>query len=213
MVSKAETEATEKLKLQLVKDKTKLGELVPEVKQVKQYAPKRLDLACGQHKQKGYKGIDIAGDADIVHDLFKVPWPIKSGVVEAVFCSHFLEHIPHDIGIGKDGFFAFMDEVYRILKPGGIARFMHPYVWNDRAFWDPTHVRFIHEANYNYLNKEWRTSQGLDHYDVDCDFEIVTISFGYFTDELRLKPEAYQDWARTHLKNAIGDLDVVLRKN
>lgn len=186
----------------------KLGDVV----QWKQHAPKKLSIACGQNKPAGFKGIDIAGDADIVHDLFKFPWPIKTGSVQEVECSHFLEHIPHDIGAGRDGFFAFFDELYRVMRKGGTATFVHPYVWNDRAFWDPTHVRFIHEANYWYLNKEWRESQNLDHYGVSCNFETVTVSFGYTTPDLQNRPAEYQEWARTHLKNAISDLSVLLKK-
>ncbi len=41
--------------------------------------PVKLDLACGQNKQEGFTGIDIAGNYDIKHDLLAVPWPIKPG--------------------------------------------------------------------------------------------------------------------------------------
>lgn len=201
-------EEARELKLELVKNKTTLGEYMG----TKQYAPRKLDIACGQNKTKGFKGIDLSGDADITHDLFKTPWPIKAGSVHEVVCNHFVEHIPYKLEDGKDGWFVFFDEVYRILKKGGTAILRHPYVWNDRAFWDPTHVRFVHEMNYWYLNKEWRTANGLDHYPVSCDFELPTVGFQYATDELAAKPDEYQMWARTHLKNAIGDLEVTITK-
>ena len=198
------------LKLELVKNKTPLGDLTG---QAKQHAPRKLDIASGQNTTPGFKGIDISGNADIKHDLFKFPWPIKTGSVHEAVCNHFLEHIPHRIeGSGVDGFFLFFNELYRIMKKGGQATFRHPYVWNDRAFWDPTHVRFVHEMNYSYLSEEWRKAQGLDHYDATCNFETVTVSFGYYTQDLQSRPTEYQEWARTHLKNAVGDLEVIIKK-
>src|SRR3990167_10790402 len=90
----------------------------------------RLDLACGNNKQKGFVGVDITKkgtQADIEADLLKFTWTFaKDNSVDEVFSSHFLEHIPHGNGY-HDPFFQFFDELYRILKPGGIARFVVPY--------------------------------------------------------------------------------------
>ena len=80
----------------------------------------------------------------------------------------------------------------------------------DRAFWDPTHVRFIHEVTWYYLSKEWREMQGLDHYDVDCDFEVVTINTD-LQGELASRNQETQDFARNHYWNAVGDLRVLLK--
>lgn len=69
-------------------------------------------------------------------------------------------------------FFAFFDEIYRILKPGGKARIIFPCATSTRAFQDPTHRRFIPEQTVYYLTKKWREDNKLDHYNVDCDFEF-----------------------------------------
>jgi hypothetical protein len=109
------------------------------------HAPRKLDIACGQRKQAGYKGIDIAGNPDIVHDLNDFPWPIKTSSVKEVFCSHYVEHIPHWMpGWERDGWWMFFDELYRIMAKGATALFFHPYAKSDRAFWDPTHTRYVH---------------------------------------------------------------------
>ena len=82
---------------------------------------------------------------------------------------------------------------------------------SDRAFWDPTHVRFIHEVTWYYLDVNWRQAQGLDHYDVTCDFEVVTIEGTGLADELAARSQETQNFARNHYWNTIPDLRVILK--
>lgn len=177
-----------------------------------QQTVRKLDIACGQRKQPGYKGMDIAGDADIKWDLNEFPWPIKTGCVKEAFCAHYVEHIPHwRPGWERDGWWLFFDELYRVCAKDAQIRIFHPYVRNDRAFWDPTHVRFITEVTWYYLDKGWREAQGLDHYDVACDFEVVTINTGWNAG-LDQRSMDTQNFARTHYWNALNDLEVILKK-
>jgi hypothetical protein len=179
--------------------------------EIKIHAPKKLDIACGQNKQVGYKGIDIAGDADILHDLNSFPWPIKTGCVKEAFSSHYLEHVPHyRPEWPKDGWWMFFDELYRIMAKESTIQIHHPYVKNDRAFWDPTHVRFIHEVTWYYLSADWRKMQGLDHYDTNCNFEVVTINTDLQGD-LASRNHEHQAMARSNYWNAVGDLMVILK--
>jgi len=176
------------------------------------YSPRRLDIACGQRKRDGFKGIDISGDADIVHDLNETPWPIRTNSVREIVCAHYAEHIPHwRPGWEKDGWWLFFDEVFRILAPGGTAEFIHPYVMHQRAFWDPTHVRFIHEVTWYYLDAQWREAQQLDHYETEVDFEIVTVDAMGLSDEFMSRNMETQGFARTHYWNVIPDLRVLLK--
>jgi SAM-dependent methyltransferase len=173
----------------------------------------RLDIACGQNKQEGFTGIDIAGDADIKHDLMRTPWPIDDASVDETFCSHFVEHIPHyrpEFG-GVDGWWVFFNELHRVCAPGAKLVFVHPYVKSDRAFWDPTHTRFIHETTWYYLDAAWREAQKLDHYHATCDFEVVVISGNGLADSLAARNHEYQAFARQHYWNAIPDLVVELK--
>lgn len=174
----------------------------------------RLDIACGQNKTPGFKGIDLSGDADIKHDLFQYPWPVKSNSVTDIVTNHFVEHIPHyrpEWG-AKDGWWMFWDEVYRITKKDAKINIVHPYVKSDRAFWDPTHVRFIHETTWFYLDKNWRTAQGLDHYDTIADFEIITLAGNGVPDNIATRSIDFQTFARNHYWNAIADLSVELKR-
>lgn len=198
-----------KLKDHIAKTKPKLGALVKG----EQFAPKRLDIACGQNKTPGFKGIDLSGDADITHDLFSFPWPIKTSSVSEIACNHFVEHIPHyrPEWNGVDGWWLFFDELWRICKKDATLTFVHPYVKSTRAFWDPTHVRFIHEVTWNYLNRDWRVAQGLDHYPVSCHFEVVTVMGTGIPDAIQARNPEYQEMARNHFWDVIPDLQVTLR--
>lgn len=173
----------------------------------------RLDIACGQAKEEGWTGIDRAGDADIVADLFAFPWPIADGSVSEVRCSHFVEHIPHyRPEWSKDGWWMFWDEVYRITEPGAEINVIHPYVMNGRAFWDPTHVRFIHEMSWYYLDAEWRKSQKLDHYDTTADFEVLVVTGTDISPDMAARSAEAQQFGRLHYWNVVGDLVVKLKR-
>lgn len=174
----------------------------------------KLDIACGQNKTPGFKGIDLSGNADIRHDLFDLPWPVKANSVTEAVCNHFVEHIPHSDprwSPTTDGWWVFFDELYRVMKKNATITLVHPYAMHVRAFWDPSHTRYIHETTWAYLDKEWRASQGLDHYPVKCDFEIANIDAVGLTDEFMNRAAEHQNYQRTHYWNVIADLKVILR--
>lgn len=110
----------------------------------------RLDIACGQQLQPGWTGMDIA---DIIlplgakanyihHNVLSFPWPIESNSIYEARCSHFVEHIPHQLegsDITRNGLVLFMEELYRVMMPQGIVTIMAPYYSSQRAWQDPTH--------------------------------------------------------------------------
>jgi hypothetical protein len=184
----------------------------------KVWAPKRLEVACGQHVETGWTGIDIVGKpdsaADIVQDLWRTPWPIKAGSVKEARISHFVEHIPHllpEYG-SRDVWWVFWDEMHRIMAKGGIVDVVHPYSRSDRAFWDPTHTRYIHEATWLYLDPKWREANGLQHYPTVSDFETVTIEAVGVPDALMTRSTEQQQFAAQHYWNVYPDLHVRLKK-
>jgi hypothetical protein len=201
---------TEKQKERLIK--------TGEYDRPKIHAPKKLDIACGQRKTEGFKGIDMGGNADIVHDLMDFPWPIKASSVKEMVCNHFVEHIPHEAPIRLkdsnweyDGFYMFFQEVYRVAANGATIEITHPYSRSDRAFWDPTHTRYIHETSYYYLNREWRTAQMLEHYIPDINFDVVTIDGQMIPDDIISRNIEYQNHARTYWFNVVNDLHIILK--
>lgn len=174
----------------------------------------RLDLACGECKKEGFIGIDQyqTKEADRVFDLLKFPWPIESNSVYEFFCSHFVEHIPHDLHNGNktDGLIQFMDEVYRCMMPRGTITILCPYYTSIRATQDPTHVRSISEVTWRYFSKEARQGAGVDHYVGNAEFEILTQQF--ILDEAWIhRAEEARVWAMRHYWNVIKDIQVTLQ--
>lgn len=183
----------------------------------------RLDLASGQTPREGFEGVDYrAPNAKHKIDLSRFPWtcdcedhkglPIPDNSVDELNCSHYIEHIeavmvdktgkvvqPGQEGYAdaKDAFFAFFDECYRILKPGAWLHVVCPAVRSERAFWDPTHRRFIAQNTFNYLWAEWRMANNLDHYNVECDFG-VNLNFSVETEMQAKHPEATKEAYARH---------------
>ena len=165
--------------------------------------PLKIDLACGQNKQPGHIGVDITGDCDIKFDLTTFPWTFaEDNSVDELFCSHYVEHTPDLI--------AFMDECWRILKPGGKMTVIAPYYNSIRCWQDPTHTRAISEATFLYFNSEWRKVNKLDHYFIKSDFDF---SYGFsLTPEWANRSADAQIFAIRHYTNVVNDIVVNLVK-
>lgn len=68
-----------------------------------------------------------------------LPFPDNS--IESVISHHALEHV-------GDGFMRVMDEVHRVLKPGGLFRIIVPAFPSHAAVADPTHKRYFLEGTW-----------------------------------------------------------------
>lgn len=146
----------------------------------------KLNLACGQHPTEGFTNVDIRGTPDVICDLLNPPWPFKDDSVTEVICEHFVEHIPHflPIHLGFDGWWVFFGELYRVCANGAALAFVTPTIQSGRAFWDPTHTRFIHEMTWAYLYRPWREKNDVDHYGAEVNFEVLKAEYlGYDGEE------------------------------
>lgn len=182
-----------------------------------------IDFGCGQNKTTKefilqnmqvevdeVIGVDfVKGEGiDKVHNLTHFPYPFADESVDAIFSSHFVEHL--------DGFerAKFMDECYRILKPSGKIRLMHPYYKSVRAVQDFSHKwPPISENSYLYWDKNWRTLNKLTHgvYDLKCDYEFWI----YYTWQDTMwanKSEEARNFAVNHYFNVVADMIVDLKK-
>lgn len=76
----------------------------------------RLHLGCGGERKADWVNIDLLGDpVDVAWNLAN-SLPFDSGSVVAIFHEHLLEHLPLQAGD------LFMQECFRVLRPGGILR-------------------------------------------------------------------------------------------
>ena len=108
----------------------------------------KLDVGCGDAKQKGFVGMDIRKrkGVDIVHDVQKFPWPIPSNSCHTILMSHLWEHIE------PKNRMKLMEEVWRVMKPDGQFLLSAPYATSRGAFQDPTHYTAPNEATFTYFD-------------------------------------------------------------
>lgn len=110
-----------------------------------------LNLGCGRNNKPFSFGIDIQAleGVDLVADLNK-EIPLPSNTFDQVMAFDFLEHIDQKNCINL------MEEIYRVLKPGGFLVFDVPSTDgnNQGAFQDPTHVSFWNEKKFWYFLDE-----------------------------------------------------------
>ncbi len=113
-----------------------------------------LDVGCGGRKLPGAVGMDtlsLAG-VDVVHDANNIPWPFEAGTFELVFLNHALEHVGNLVAV--------MDEIHRVLRPGGRLVVQVPYFRSVDAFNDPTHTHFFTAGSLDYFIE----GSGLSNY-------------------------------------------------
>ncbi|MBS0463703.1 MAG: methyltransferase domain-containing protein [Proteobacteria bacterium] len=126
-----------------------------------------LDLGCGEHPRNPYRrarlaGVDIRALAATpafdyrVANLVLQPIPWADGSFGSVSAFDFLEHVPRILMTpdGRDTVFPFvrlMDEIWRVLAPGGLFYALTPAYPHPEAFVDPTHVNIIAEGTHDYF--------------------------------------------------------------
>lgn len=166
----------------------------------------KLDLGCGETPVKGFAGVDLySPTAEFRCDLMKFPWPWSDESVAEVTSSHFLEHVPGKLRI------KFMDELWRVLIPEGVATFVVPYYSSPRAIQDPTHEwPPLAEHSFFYFNKKWREENKLGHYLGTCDFDFT---YGHSLDfEAGARSDETKAFWLRHYLNAASDLQVIMTK-
>ncbi|MFI5681878.1 glycosyltransferase [Streptomyces cellulosae] len=102
-----------------------------------------LDLGAAHRKPPGYLGVDQY-PKDGVDIVARLPEPLdlpddSVGLFRAV---DFLEHVPAKIPL--------INELYRLLAPGGMLLTLTPSSDGRGAYQDPTHVAFYNENSFWY---------------------------------------------------------------
>lgn len=166
----------------------------------------RLDLACGTERVDGFDGVDFRPLEGVAHvvDLTAYPWPWADSSVEALRCSHYVEHVVDLV--------AFMNEAHRILVPGGTFEIVHPYQHSDRAWQDPTHVRALNMRSWDYYNAGELRALGHDYDAITADFEVMEREAIISPELAEAYPDGVPDWMLIHCVNVISDVRVLLKK-
>lgn len=128
---------------------------------------RHLDLGCGKFPRNPYGrkhlcGVDLrplpaSTDFDYrVANLVLDPIPYEDSSFASVSAFDFVEHVPR-ILLAADGrgtvfpFIRLMDEIWRVLQPGGRFYAVTPAFPHAAAFTDPTHVNIITEGTHAYF--------------------------------------------------------------
>lgn len=81
----------------------------------------KLNLGAGDSKIDGFTSVDLYDPAaDVMADICELPFPNDS--VDEIVAYQVVEHIPYQKSAQM------FEEMYRVLKPGGIATFETPDV-------------------------------------------------------------------------------------
>lgn len=142
---------------------------------------KSLDLGCGPSPKNTFSadeiyGIDVREDLDNNikrADLAIEPIPFESDYFDYVTAHDFIEHIPRVayVPARRNCFIELMNEVYRVLKAGGLFLSFTPAYPKAEAFRDPTHVNIITEETFGlYFDTQNRWAK---MYGFQGAFEIV----------------------------------------
>jgi SAM-dependent methyltransferase len=195
----------------------------------------KLDLGCGTQKRPGFLGVDrrrfegVQGVTDLTQKqwIFEDPelggvvlLPLSTGgfvlpdnSVAEVFCSHFLEHLEHNQR--RPERVRFVNELWRVLVPGGRATIITPHWASNRAYGDFTHAdKPVSEMFYSYVNRDWRHVNAPDNdaeFNPDgyiCDFDY---QIGYAANSATNDMSAEErQLAISWYKEAVDDLHAIL---
>lgn len=129
-----------------------------------------LELGCGNRKRKHDSiGVDALNYecVDIVGDIFEVLGEMPDGAVDDVYSSHFLEHVSDVTGL--------LDELARVLKPGGhlavtVPHFSNPYFYSDIS----------HKANFglysmSYFSDDQQLTRKVPSYQKELFYELQAV--------------------------------------
>lgn len=119
----------------------------------------KVELGGRMNAKKGYITVDLR-DADINSDLNE-KWPFEDNSVGVIRAFDVFEHLKNPIHT--------MEELYRILAPGGYAIIQVPSTDGRGAFQDPTHVSF-----WNYNSFKYYTDRYFNQY-IDCDVKFQDV--------------------------------------
>ena len=130
----------------------------------------KLDVGAGAKRDEGYLTLDVVPffKPDILGTLVELPF--GDDHFDEVRCHHVLEHME------RRDLVPVMNEMHRVLKPGGVVDIEIPVYPHLEAVADPTHLSFYHSATFDYFVRcDKKHEHG--HPDAGC-FEHQRLLYG-----------------------------------
>lgn len=105
---------------------------------------KRLNLGCGHDIREGWINLDISPveGVDVVHDIKDLPLPFADNSMDYILCQDVLEHIEY---------LPLLEDIYRMLKPGGIVEIRVPHFSSRFNYIDPTHKKMFSVETFDFF--------------------------------------------------------------
>lgn len=115
----------------------------------------RLDLGAAHNPTAGFLSVDLH-DADLCCDV-RDGLPLPDSCAQVIRAVDFLEHVPHcaDSACPHERcVVGVMNELHRVLAPGGLLTTSTPSTDGRGAFQDPTHCSFWNPNSWWYYTRD-----------------------------------------------------------
>lgn len=130
----------------------------------KKYKIKTIGLDIVDETVNSYNRKEIKNSYAIKIDPYINNIPFKNEEIDYIICSHVLEHVPDDKHL--------LNEIFRVLKRGGIAFFNIPI--NEGNIIIPTHIRKYTPKSFKQLLQQYNFKIIEEHI---YDFYTLKISY------------------------------------
>lgn len=107
----------------------------------------KLDVGAGAKHDDGYLTLDVVPffRPGVLGSVVELPFADEH--FEEVRCHHVLEHME------RRDLVPAMNEMWRVLQPGGVVDIEVPVYPHLEAVADPTHLSFYHSATFEYFSR------------------------------------------------------------
>lgn len=139
----------------------------------------KLNIGCCDAPMPGFVNVDIVPAPGVEAADLRQPWPWPDGSVEYIRAWDIIEHLPDKIFT--------MNELWRVLRPGGRAEIAIPTTEGPGAWQDPTHVSFWNRRSFMYYEagNPYR-ERFAGFYGIQAKFRIVSERIDQSVDGPRL---------------------------